>query len=322
MRTILEIVEGPLAGRRIEVPPGQAVSVGRTAKAEFAVQGDGYLSGRHFAVENTGRNSLLRDLGSSNGTFLNGARISEAQLNPFDLIAAGSSKFRVHIEAESAADASRTSTFTHEALFQAGLDRTEPGGYAPPMTTTTELPVATPWGGFTDGQTRILNALFAPGDPVFAILDAGRDPLVRAFVEACGEHYVSLNDTLVQSRAAAGSYLVSLPPTSTKMLDVLLKDGWGKQWGVYCTAPATLDQVAAHLKMFINVYSGNGMPFSLRLYDPNLLHWFLLGLMPHEQKLVFGPLRYYFLEADGGASLIRVGQGQFGLSVETTPVRS
>jgi len=87
-------------GRRIEVYPGHNISFGRTVKADIAVPGDGYMSGRHFAVENNGETLFVHDLGSSNGTFVNGVRVDRAPAGAQDLVAAGSSKFRVYIEEE------------------------------------------------------------------------------------------------------------------------------------------------------------------------------------------------------------------------------
>lgn len=35
MHVVLEILDGPLAGRTVELQPGQSVSVGRTAKSQL-----------------------------------------------------------------------------------------------------------------------------------------------------------------------------------------------------------------------------------------------------------------------------------------------
>ncbi len=53
---------------------------------------DPALSGRHFEVEVRGGDFFLRDLDSSNGTFLNGEKIRSAQLADGDTIQAGKSK--------------------------------------------------------------------------------------------------------------------------------------------------------------------------------------------------------------------------------------
>ena len=100
MRAILEVLEGPLTGRCIEVCPGNNVSFGRTVNSHVAVTGDEYMSGRHFAVENTGSEVFIQDLGSANGTFVNGRQVDRTPAAPQDVIAAGVSKFRLWMSAK------------------------------------------------------------------------------------------------------------------------------------------------------------------------------------------------------------------------------
>ncbi|NUQ50905.1 MAG: FHA domain-containing protein, partial [Phycisphaerae bacterium] len=61
------------------------------------------VSRRHCEIEVAGGRVLVRDLGSSNGTFLNGKRITEAQLNPGDRLTIGPVTFVVQIDGKPAA---------------------------------------------------------------------------------------------------------------------------------------------------------------------------------------------------------------------------
>lgn len=54
---------------------------------------DAAVSSRHFQVEERGSAFFLRDLDSSNGTFLNGHRVRSAKLRSGDLITAGGTTF-------------------------------------------------------------------------------------------------------------------------------------------------------------------------------------------------------------------------------------
>jgi len=84
-------------------PDGSAISrcplrggplvVGRSEAADVAVPEDTYLSHRHFALVPTTNGVLLRDLGSTNGTWVNDRRVSEHQLSSRDRIRAGHSFF-------------------------------------------------------------------------------------------------------------------------------------------------------------------------------------------------------------------------------------
>src|SRR5690349_22907998 len=98
MIVILEAISGPIIGRRIEVNGGAIVRVGRTGKADYAIAEDGYLSSLHFAVECDGSQCRIRDLGSSNGTFVNGARVTDQVVQEGDSVVAGGSTFRVHVD--------------------------------------------------------------------------------------------------------------------------------------------------------------------------------------------------------------------------------
>jgi pSer/pThr/pTyr-binding forkhead associated (FHA) protein len=81
MGVILEIKSGPLAGRSVGVLTGHTLLVGRAAgRAEFAVPDDKQMSGVHFVVECGASGCRVVDKGSTNGTFLNGARIREEML--------------------------------------------------------------------------------------------------------------------------------------------------------------------------------------------------------------------------------------------------
>src|ERR1700689_3580291 len=106
MLVVLEAVAGPIQGRRIEVRAGSIMRLGRTAKSDYAIGEDSYLSGQHFAVEYDGAQCRVRDLGSSNGTFVNGDRVTETIVREGDSLVAGGTTFTIHVDASPAAGAS------------------------------------------------------------------------------------------------------------------------------------------------------------------------------------------------------------------------
>jgi pSer/pThr/pTyr-binding forkhead associated (FHA) protein len=97
MRLILEVIEGPFQGKQIEAKVGQTVRIGRTPKADVAMD-DSFLSGEHFAIDCDLNGCRIRDLNSRNGTQLNGQMITEASLNDGDQVHAGKTDFKVQIE--------------------------------------------------------------------------------------------------------------------------------------------------------------------------------------------------------------------------------
>ena len=101
MGVILEIRDGPMAGKVIGLKTGESVTFGRAAgRAEFALAHDTFMSGVHFAVECGPSGCRVQDRKSSNGTFLNGARISDAMLANGDEIKGGQTIFAVKFVAD------------------------------------------------------------------------------------------------------------------------------------------------------------------------------------------------------------------------------
>ena len=90
-----------MAGKVIGLKTGESVTIGRAAgRAQFALPHDTFMSGVHFAVECGASGCRVQDRKSSNGTLLNGARISEAMLANGDEIKGGQTIFKVKIVAD------------------------------------------------------------------------------------------------------------------------------------------------------------------------------------------------------------------------------
>src|ERR1700676_693187 len=97
MQLLLEIRSGSNAGTKISLNPGQPLRVGRTSKADHSFPDDKLMSSLHFAIEYGEKGCRILDLQSSNGTFLNGARVKEATLATGDEIRAGNTVFVIRM---------------------------------------------------------------------------------------------------------------------------------------------------------------------------------------------------------------------------------
>ena len=99
MRIIIQVSSGPAAGKRILLGAGHSVTIGRTEWADHAFPQDGRMSGTHFALETDSAACYVRDMGSTNGTFVGGRRIGDrVALRHGDEILAGETRFQVQIE--------------------------------------------------------------------------------------------------------------------------------------------------------------------------------------------------------------------------------
>ena len=79
-------------GQRITLRPGANV-IGRGADADITID-DGGASRRHAEVVWDGQRGGIRDLGSTNGTKLNGRRVAHSALTPDSLIEIGHTQLR------------------------------------------------------------------------------------------------------------------------------------------------------------------------------------------------------------------------------------
>lgn len=77
----LVVTEGPLTGRTIDLG-GQPLLIGRAQDAGLVLEDD-YASGRHARLFPQGSRWFLEDLGSTNGTFVQGNQLTRTM--PIDL---------------------------------------------------------------------------------------------------------------------------------------------------------------------------------------------------------------------------------------------
>jgi hypothetical protein len=85
---ILETKDGPGDGFTFRLPPGAVKTIGRSAGAQFIVDAP-LVSRLHCQLTATEGVLEVKDLGSTNGTFVNGKRITASTLRDGDRLAVG-----------------------------------------------------------------------------------------------------------------------------------------------------------------------------------------------------------------------------------------
>jgi dipeptidyl aminopeptidase/acylaminoacyl peptidase len=93
---LLTFESGPFAGRIVALP-SQMVSVGRAPDNDVVV-GDPATSGHHGRIEVRNGSFWISDLGSTNGTLVNGEPVIEKELSDGDMIAVGQNTMRFTLE--------------------------------------------------------------------------------------------------------------------------------------------------------------------------------------------------------------------------------
>jgi serine/threonine-protein kinase len=111
MQVNLKVTAGPYKGRIFSFAQHDSFLIGRNPEAHLCLPDDRYFSRNHCLLEMNPPHSFLRDLNSTNGTFLNGQRVKTAYLNNGDRIQCGETILVVEVTTE---DLSET---THDAAL-------------------------------------------------------------------------------------------------------------------------------------------------------------------------------------------------------------
>src|ERR687897_248330 len=99
-----KLIVNPTSSSRREIPLSRTVmSIGRDPSNDVVLP-DAMVSRRHAVIEYRGSQYFLRDCNSSNGSLVNGDRVTERTLRDGDLVAIGTARmlFREDVAEESA----------------------------------------------------------------------------------------------------------------------------------------------------------------------------------------------------------------------------
>jgi len=92
---VITVLRGPAELSGVTVPVNGPVVIGRSPGADIVI-GDDFVSGRHARISPAGDGAVVEDLSSTNGTVLNGVRITAPQqLRPGDTVDIGSVRLKV-----------------------------------------------------------------------------------------------------------------------------------------------------------------------------------------------------------------------------------
>jgi hypothetical protein len=296
MKLELVLLDGPQAGRRLPLGSGP-VSFGRSAEAMVSFPQDSFLSGMHLTVEAVAEGVQLVDPRSTNGTFLNGERVSRAIAAVGDVIKIGSLTMQV-AEARAAGSG---------PVFSSPPAPVAPKAIEPPVSTTAPL---------NNKLEGVLDVLRLVQTPLFCLLDAAADEMIPSFLALVQEQVPM--QCLYDGRSAVtlsrwAPYLVQLSPTAP-LLRVILEKGWGKGWASYFTSTAPFEELRKHFRKFLMVQLEEGKEVYFRFYDPRVLRDFLPTANGGELAMFFGPVTEWMIEAEDSSHLLRLRNTASGLT--------
>ena len=85
------IEKGPWEGRETELKPGVGITLGTDPSCTLSFQGAPGVEGTHCVIRALKQGGFgVKDLGSQEGTFVNGKRVKVARITPGDLLRVGS----------------------------------------------------------------------------------------------------------------------------------------------------------------------------------------------------------------------------------------
>jgi len=93
------VVSGPLHGHKYFVISDTPILIGRSNEAIIRINYDDFCSRRHALLYWENKTCFIKDLDSTNGTFVNNKRISQkTELHDGDIIGLGNTKLAVSIK--------------------------------------------------------------------------------------------------------------------------------------------------------------------------------------------------------------------------------
>jgi len=358
MHLELVIVDGPQSGRRFTLGRNP-VTFGRSVGATNTFPQDSFMSGMHLSVQYALSCLIVLDLRSSNGTFLNGQRITQSLAVPGDVIKIGTLTLQVvigkppspspdpvepEVLPEPPAPAPLVGATTVMAAVtepmpavteDAVVDKFEPDALEFEDPAFEEPAI----DAFQQIEKPVIEEVLAPqaepvgkvhesvltwlegtAHPLFCLIDPGVHVTVPSLLEQASERMESLHDGGADNILARFAPHVVQLGLGSPLLRELVENGWGQGWACFFTSDASLEELAAHFRKFFMVQLEGGKEIYFRFYDPTVLRGFLPAGSAEELTVFFGPVVEWMIEAKNSAMMLKITNDSRGLHTMTIPL--
>ncbi len=283
-RVIVAVKWGPSAGRKAVVAPGEVLRVGRGALADLVIPNDLQLSPVHFELTWDGERCSFRDLQSARGTLRNGdPGAAEGEIKHGDWLKAGETVLTVHLEGA-----------TTPAPFDMDDDVDEDDDEARREREAEKERAAA-------AELALPELRSSATAPLYAVLDSARDPRILELLRESVEEHHSLYDGIEgETMAHVAPYLVRLSRES-RLLAALVREGWGKRWGIYLTSTQPFAIVRRRLRRYLMVERQDRQErVYFRFYDPAVLGVFLPATTVLQRAELFAGTGEMIFEGERG----------------------
>jgi len=325
----VKILRGTGEGTEREVATDRPIRVGRDPGCTLCIP-DGRASREHAEIHYEMGTWWVSDLGSTNGTAVNGAAIERAPVGPLDEVRIGDTTFTVEsVEDRPAAEPIGTTLPASDrraapsvapapveaaAPVEPDIDpplapsaAPEPEAKAPaepiellPMLADVEPldPGSVPAPEDPAAATRLLDVVKAGGgSKVYAVIDAARAiELIGAARQRGLDAYTLFTGDLAEEVGHVGPCLVPIP--ELERFAGSWSDAMGKLPGVLLTTGAGLDAIAHHLRGLFLAEDEEGAAYFFRFYDPRVFRAYLPTCTSEERAAFFGPVQGWVVETD------------------------
>lgn len=103
MRVTLRVLAGPYTGQVFTFDQHDTFLIGRSEQAHLYLPNDRFFSRNHCLLEIAPPRCFLRDLGSANGTYVNGQRVQERYLQNGDRVQGGQTVMEIDVTTDASA---------------------------------------------------------------------------------------------------------------------------------------------------------------------------------------------------------------------------
>jgi hypothetical protein len=139
---------------------------------------------------------------------------------------------------------------------------------------------------------------------IYALLDGARDPRIYRLANAPRiQSFCLFGRRIDPALARAAPWIVYLGRRSPVTTE-LLREGWGKSWGVFVASRGILHDLRRHFRRLLMVKTEDARTLLFRFYDPRVLRVYLPTCRAEELRQVFGPVDRFDVEDDTGATMI------------------